>query len=79
MDKEFAILVLNSSFRSARELAETARAVKAFSSEKEGVELKLQFSVALSEIAKINEYIFELLPEMRAYVDARIDKYGRFS
>jgi hypothetical protein len=79
MEKDFAMLVLNSCFRSSRELGETARMVKQFSSEKEGKELKLQIVLAMAEIGAVTQYIYRLHPDLESRVDEAIEKYGRLS
>ena len=79
MEKDFAMLVLNSCFRSSRELGETACMVKEFSSEKVGKELKSQIALAMAEIGAVTQYIYRLHPDLEARVEEAIEKYGRLS
>jgi hypothetical protein len=79
MDREFAIMTLNACFRASRELGETGTMVKAFSSDEAGLEIKSQIGMAIAEIGNVMESVFKLHPDLRDWIDERIEKYGRVS
>ena len=77
MDGEFAQMVLAAAFRSSREIGELARMAKAFSEAEQGPRLKGQMVDVLAELGKLTEAVYEIHPDLRALVDARIEKYGK--
>lgn len=79
MDRQFAEMVLNAAFRASRELGEMGVMAKEFCSEDVGPDLKYKLGYAIAEIAKVKERVYEAHPDLRQVVDARIDKYGRWS
>jgi hypothetical protein len=79
MDREFAILVLNACYRASRELGEIGVMTHDFAPGDEGKALKHQAGAAVAEIGRITESIFKAHPDLEAYVEGRIDKYGRLS
>jgi hypothetical protein len=79
MDREFAIMTLNACFRASRELGETATMVKAFSSPETGPQIKLQIALAMAEIGKVKDCVYQTHPDLHDWVEQRIEKYGRVS
>lgn len=79
MDREFAILILNACYRASREIGEMAVMAQEFSPDETGRSIKLQAGLVVAEIGRITEAVFEAHPDLKAYVESRIDKFGRVS
>jgi|GEM_PF-2684712 len=79
MDREFAILILNACYRASRELGEIGVMVQEFAPDAEGRAIKLQAGATIGEIGKITEAVFKRHPDLEAYVESQIDKFGRIS
>ena len=79
MDRNFAIMVLNSCYRACKDLGEVGVMVKEFSSESDGINIKEKIGLSIAEIGAIITYIYEVVPDLEAYVEERIEKYGRLS
>jgi len=79
MDRELAILVVNACYRACRELGEMGILVGELAPNEDGRSIKMQSGAAIEEIGKITEAIFRVHPDLEAYVEGRIDKFGRVS
>lgn len=79
MDREFAVLILNACYRASRELGEVGVMIEEFEPGEEGRSIKLQAGAAIGEIGRITEAVFKLHPDLEAYVESQITKYGRVS
>ena len=79
MDREIAILVVNACYRACRELGEMALMIGELAPDDDGRNIKMQSGSAIGEIGKITEAIFRIHPDLEAYVESRIDKFGRVS
>ena len=79
MDRELAILVVNACYRASREIGEMGALVGQLEPSEEGRQIKMQSGAAIGEIGKITEAIFRSHPDLEAYVEGRIDKFGRVS
>lgn len=79
MDREFAVLVLNACYRASREMGEIGVMAREFSSDADGADLKMQAGHVIAEIGRITEAIYKLHPELEAYVESQIDRFGRVS
>ena len=79
MDRELAILALNACYRAGRELGEMGVMVGELAPNDGGRHIKMEAGAAIGEIGKITEAIFQIHPDLEAYVESRIDKFGRVS
>ena len=79
MDRELAVLVVNACYRACRELGEMGVMVGDLAPNDDGHHIKMQSGAAIGEIGKITEAIFKIHPDLEAYVESRIDKFGRVS
>lgn len=79
MDRELAILVLNACYRASRELGEAGVMVGELAPGEPGHSIKMQAGRAVGEIGRITEAIFAIHPDLEAYVERRIEKFGRLS
>ena len=79
MDREAAILVLNACYRAAREMGELGVAIEGFAPGTDGREIKMQAGMVIAEIGRITDTIFQMHPDLEAYVESRIERFGRFS
>ena len=79
MDRELAVLVLNACYRASRELGEMGVMVGELAPGNDGRNIKMQSGAAIGEIGKITEAIFRVHPDLEAYVESRIDRFGRVS
>jgi hypothetical protein len=79
MDRDLAVLVLNACYRASRELGEMGVLVHEQSPDADGLAVKHQAGFAIAEIGKITEAVFNLHPDLEAYVESRIERFGRLS
>ena len=79
MDRELAVLVVNACYRACRELGEMGMMVGDLASNHDGHHIKMQSGAAIGEIGKITDAIFKIHPDLEAYVESRIEKFGRVS
>lgn len=79
MDREFAILILNASYRASREMGEIGAMAREFIPGPEGEDLMRQAGLAVAEIGRLAETVFSQHPDLEAYVEGQIDRFGRVS
>jgi hypothetical protein len=79
MDREFAILMLNACYRASREIGEIGVMAQEFSPGEDGRGVKMQAGVVIAEIGKLTDAVFHAHPDLEAYVESRIGKFGRLS
>lgn len=79
MDRDLAILVLNACYRASRELGEAGVMVGELAPGEPGRTVKMDVGMAIAEIGKVTGSIFREHPDLEAYVEGRLDKFGRLS
>lgn len=79
MDRELAILVVNACYRASRELGEMGVMIGELAPNDDGRHIRMQSGAAIGEIGKITEAIFRLHPDLEAYTENQINKFGRVS
>lgn len=77
-DREFGILVLNACYRASWEIGEIGVLAREFSP-KDGEAVRRQAGMIIAEIGKLTEGVFRQHPDLEAYVEGRINKFGRVS
>ncbi len=78
-DRDFAILILNACYRASREIGEMAVSVREHSPPAVGDEIKSQAGHVIGEIGRITEMVFKQHPDLEAYIEDRIKRFGRLS
>ena len=79
MDREFGILLLNACYRASREMGEMGVMIEEFSPGEEGHKVKMEIGMAIAEIGRVTESVFRMHPDLEAYVEGQIDRFGRLS
>lgn len=79
IDRELAVLILNACYRACRELGEMHALVQRVLPGEDGNKIKFQAGRAIAKIGRITETVFETHPDLEAYVESQINKFGRVS
>ena len=79
MDREFGILLLNACYRASREMGEMGVMIKEFSPGEDGHKVKMEIGMAIAEIGRVTESVFRAHPDLEAYIESQIEKFGRVS
>lgn len=78
MDKDLALLILSSCYRSAREIGDLSPMLKLHASPEDYEHLKLAIGRSVHGImSDIADYVAARCPEARAEVEQRMERYQR--
>lgn len=78
MDRDLASIIISACFRSTRELSDLAPLIKTHCDEDDYRALRTSIGSAIYDILQnIENYAASQHPDLKAEVEARIEKYGR--